>query len=277
MNLKSITEGILFVVGDEGTTIKELSEILEVNEENHEQNAFLAAEEFYQKYIKEVANVNSLDDAVEFVEKVIFSFNGKKARFQGNERYKTCDSYVSNEEQKYTFRFSVYTNGLKYSVTVCIEDLTMATYKLAGGTNYRYTPKLIEDIKQNILQKTEVHKSDTYQIYQLKEDAPRELCFERYSRIKACDFKNYDKVYEAPLINQSLEGLYIKFQRFDGNVPDDFKGHSLSVSDVVVLKKDNKEEAWYCDSIGFQSVPEFIKTRDRKIQTTDKVRKGTAR
>ena len=38
MNLKSVTEGILFVVGDEGITIKELSEILEISEEEVKEN-----------------------------------------------------------------------------------------------------------------------------------------------------------------------------------------------------------------------------------------------
>ena len=33
MNVKAVLEGILFIVGDEGTTIKEMSDILEISEE----------------------------------------------------------------------------------------------------------------------------------------------------------------------------------------------------------------------------------------------------
>ena len=41
--------------------------------------------------------------------------------------------------------------------------------------------------------------------------------------------------------------------------PDDFRGHSLSVSDVIVFHKDNRDQAYYyVDSFGFRQVPEFF-------------------
>ena len=47
--------------------------------------------------------------------------------------------------------------------------------------------------------------------------------------------------------------------------PADFRGHSLSVSDVVVLNRGGKEEAHYCDSFGFTPVPEFFLQREKQL------------
>ena len=47
--------------------------------------------------------------------------------------------------------------------------------------------------------------------------------------------------------------------------PADFTGHSLSVSDVVVLNRSGKDEAHYCDSFGFTPVPEFFLQREKQL------------
>ena len=61
--------------------------------------------------------------------------------------------------------------------------------------------------------------------------------------------ENYELVYTAPLTEQdSLESIYT---RFNIDHPADFKGHSLSVSDIVVLHQDGKDTAHYCDRFGF--------------------------
>ena len=41
-------------------------------------------------------------------------------------------------------------------------------------------------------------------------------------------------------------------------IPDGFHGHSLSVSDVIVLEEDMKKTAWFVDSIGFREIPDFF-------------------
>lgn len=64
---------------------------------------------------------------------------------------------------------------------------------------------------------------------------------------------NYDKVYSGQLF--SGETIY---ERFNLQHPADFRGHSLSVSDVIVLHKDGTNQAWYVDSFGFKQVPEFF-------------------
>ena len=54
---------------------------------------------------------------------------------------------------------------------------------------------------------------------------------------------------------------------FNVDYPANFKGHSLSVSDVVVLHQNGQDTAHYCDSVGFQQVPEFL--RENPLRTAE--------
>ena len=111
----------------------------------------------------------------------------------------------------------------------------------------------------------EVAKKDTFQIYQLKRgENTRELQFESYDRLKesrqTLNPDHYVKVYEAELTKGlSLEDIYT---RFNIDHPKDFYGHSLSVSDVVVLHKDGKDSAHYVDRFGYKDAPEFLKSQN---------------
>ena len=102
---------------------------------------------------------------------------------------------------------------------------------------------------------------DTFSIYQIKGgNETRDLRFEPYDRLTATghrvDAKNYTLVYSAELTpGTSLEDIYT---RFNIDHPKDFKGHSLSVSDVVVLHQNGQDTAHYVDSFGYKEVPEFL-------------------
>ena len=68
--------------------------------------------------------------------------------------------------------------------------------------------------------------------------------------------KNYDAVFSAPLTpDETLDSLY---EKFNLDPPADFRGHSLSVSDVVVMEQNGKKTANYVDRLGFQETPEFF-------------------
>ena len=68
--------------------------------------------------------------------------------------------------------------------------------------------------------------------------------------------ENYDLVYTAPLEEgTSLEDI---FTRFNIERPEDFRGHSLSVSDVVVLHQNGENTCHFVDSFGYKEVPEFL-------------------
>ena len=73
--------------------------------------------------------------------------------------------------------------------------------------------------------------------------------------------EDYDLMYEGTLdagqsLGQTLDGIYTKFNI---DSPADFKGHSLSVSDVIVLAQNGEEAAYYVDSFGFTEMPDFSK------------------
>ncbi len=95
--------------------------------------------------------------------------------------------------------------------------------------------------------------------------------FEPYDRLIATghrvDPKNYALVYSAELTpGTSLEDIYT---RFNIDHPKDFKGHSLSVSDVVVLHQNGQDTAHYVDSFGYKDVPEFFKEQEKALIPDD--------
>lgn len=102
----------------------------------------------------------------------------------------------------------------------------------------------------------------SYEIWQLK-DTPenRALLFSSYDY--ASEFRltesRYDKVYEAQAgeDDYTLDKLYYKFSV---NHPEDFRGRSMSMSDVVILNIEGQRTAWYCDSFGFKEVKGFCQT-----------------
>ena len=116
---------------------------------------------------------------------------------------------------------------------------------------------------------------DTFSIYQIKGgDETRDFRFEPYDRLQAAgnvvDKANYELVYSAPLAPEtSLEDIYT---RFNIDHPKDFKGHSLSVSDVVVLHQNGQDAAHFVDSVGFRQVPEFL--QEQKQLTPDDLTTG---
>lgn len=101
----------------------------------------------------------------------------------------------------------------------------------------------------------------TFTIYQLKrEDATRDYRFEPYDRLQAAglavDPAHYEPVYSGPMTpGMTLDAIYT---RFNLDHPQDFKGHSLSVSDVVVVQQGGQSTAHYVDSFGYKQVPEFL-------------------
>ena len=111
-------------------------------------------------------------------------------------------------------------------------------------------------------------QGDTFTIYQLKGGSEtRDYRFEPYESLQeaglAIDRQNYDLVYTAPLDGKTtLEDI---FRTFNLDRPPDFTGHSLSVSDIVVLHQNDEDTAHYVDSIGFQQVPEFLQEQQTPV------------
>ena len=90
-------------------------------------------------------------------------------------------------------------------------------------------------------------------------------------QLKGCDIRSaeygvrpesYDLVYAGALSSSDVRDPYAVldrlFVRFNLDQPEDFHGHSLSVSDVIVLRHGGQAAAYYTDSFGFQRLPDFI-------------------
>ena len=110
----------------------------------------------------------------------------------------------------------------------------------------------------------------SYDIYQIREgNAYHSLRFANLSELEhmhqPIQKSNYEQIYTGTLSENSadepashtevLESLY---EKFNLQHPADYRGHSLSVSDIVVLHENGRDTAYFCDSIGFKEVPEFL-------------------
>ena len=149
----------------------------------------------------------------------------------------TQEDYLSSELEKYK-EASGYEASLDISEEPAPED-SFSIYQLKGGDetlDYRIEP--LDSIHRNGL---------------------------------SVDPANYELVYTAPLTERdSLESIYT---RFNMDRPADFTGHSLSISDIVVLHQDGKDTAHYCDRFGFSQVPEFLQQRQPEL-TPDALETG---
>ena len=148
----------------------------------------------------------------------------------------------------------------------------------AQAAAYVQTPSDIVDQARAVQE--EPAQEDRFSIYQLKGgDETLDYRFEPLDAIRrnglSVDSANYELVYTAPLTERdNLESIYT---RFNIDRPADFHGHSLSVSDIVVLHQAGKDTAHYCDRFGFSQVPEFLEPERAKevtIPTPDQMETG---
>ena len=109
------------------------------------------------------------------------------------------------------------------------------------------------------------HKGDCYAIYQVKHtDELRDIRYEGLEWVKSIgrtvQRDNYDLVYTAPLAPGDLKGSVLDNleYRFNNEHPADYRHPSMSVSDIVAIKRDGKVSCHYCDSFGFAEVPGFL-------------------
>lgn len=124
------------------------------------------------------------------------------------------------------------------------------------GEGERPEPQMEEQVK------------GTYKIYQLPDgEKYHGIRFESKEQLEKdevqLNHEDYELVYEGEIDdfkgNATLETIYTQFNT---NHPEDFKGHSLSVSDVIVISVDGNDTAYFCDSMGFTEMPEFFREKE---------------
>jgi hypothetical protein len=95
-----------------------------------------------------------------------------------------------------------------------------------------------------------------YKVYQVDPNNC-DYAFEWWSWAKdEFNFKDYELVYEGDIeVKDVYETLEDLFRIFNGERPSDFKGHSLSVSDIVELNG----KYYYCDNVGWTDITKYIR------------------
>ena len=150
---------------------------------------------------------------------------------------------------------------MKYKLTKA-EQETVINFdnELDTASVYTHDSRLIKKLRELRKQYPEQF------ILQLRRS--EDTVYERFSSMRELErmglepnIDHYEVVYTAPLLpykdqNTMLEELYAKF---NVSRPDDFTGHSLSVSDIVALRQNGVVSCHYVDSIGFKELPGFLK------------------
>lgn len=133
------------------------------------------------------------------------------------------------------------------------------------------------DYMNNVWLRAFVHnKIDGFCIFQLEEEIPdwkevafqSSICLERRGLIP--EYKNYTAVYSSVLLRNKdsmdvLEDLYVDFNIHH---PSNFRGHSLSVSDIVAIKRNGVVRCYYVDSMGFTALSDFWPGDETVLETT---------
>ena len=181
---------------------------------------------------------------------------------------------------KYEIGSAVYINGEPYMITAMSPISVAVSQPDAPLFGHTYS---LEDFEALLLQNVDdnlslVVKPETrYEIYQIAdtEQAHRYIFLSLKSLEEsglAVERNNYELVYSGTLgEGETLDTLY---ERFNVDHPDDFFGHSMSVSDVIVLTKNGESKAYFCDDVGFPEVPRFLyheESEDAVLDTAEEV------
>ena len=203
----------------------------------------------------------------------------EKAAFTPETIYRVRrNPYSDREENAYLLQaYVTQENGRAKMGEVLFRGTPEKCRELLGQLNAgELTEGQVKELYAKAQEQPEAGKDDTFSIYQLKDgDGTRDYRFEPYDRLQAAglavDRANYELVYTAPLASgTSLDDI---FTRFNIDHPKDFKGHSLSVSDVVVLHRDGQDTAHYVDRGDFKQVPEFLQEKQPQL-TPDELETG---
>ena len=135
------------------------------------------------------------------------------------------------DSEKAVGPFDKKNQSLNATVNELQAERTFTLYQLKSGENNQY------------------HRWASYKELQLQGEQP--------------DIKNYDLVYTGKMDQSAtLENIY---QEFNINKPADFTGHSLSMSDIVVVKTNGVYTANYVDTFGYVSCPDFARQHEQEL------------
>ena len=124
-------------------------------------------------------------------------------------------------------------------------------------------------VEEYVASDYEAPAQPNFSIYQVPPGPEgRDFRYRSYEDLQAdglsVDRKNYQLVYTAPLDKDTtLDEIY---RRFNIEHPADYKGHSLSMGDIVVFRQDGKQTAYYVDEgADYRQVPEFFAQPEKQL------------
>ena len=143
---------------------------------------------------------------------------------------------------------------------------------------------MAERMKERAAEQSAEQDADRFTIYQIRPDSPAsayEFMGMDFVKQKGYEIRQEDfqAVYTDSLVpGTTLEDLFVQFN--GPKIPEDFTGHSLSVSDIVVIHRDGEDHAFYVDRFGYEEVPEFLlpaKEHEKTMETETAEQTETAK
>ena len=132
---------------------------------------------------------------------------------------------------------------------------------------------LISHVADGVKEEVSYHGTSpaTYEILQIKDGSDGEqyrfwgMNYVQETGLQV-NVSDYESKYQGELKpGETLDTLY---ERFNIHRPEDFTGHSLSVSDVIVLESGGDKKAFYVDSFGFCEVEDFFAEKLERSEIT---------
>ena len=124
-------------------------------------------------------------------------------------------------------------------------------------------------VEEYVASDYEAPAQPNFSIYQVPPGPEgRDFRYRSYEDLQAdglsVDRENYQIIYTAPLDKDTtLDEIY---RRFNMEHPADYKGHSLSMGDIVVFRQDGKQTAYYVDEgADYRQVPEFFAQPEKQL------------
>lgn len=226
----------------------------------------------WDKVAKKISNLIKEDNYLNPKEKEAYSEWQIK---QESKQNKIINDNPVSQSDKYSFNVGdkVYLYSTEYEI-LAIDDKSVTLFDVefplmntemdrSVFNNEVFNSTSNDHLKikvDNLSTSSKKEKEDTFQIYQIKSDEElTELRFSPYDRVKDnINPQNYIQVYSAPLSEHTkLEDIFRIFNSDER--PKNFYGHSLSVSDIVVLNRNEEITANYVDRFGFKRVEVFEK------------------
>lgn len=133
--------------------------------------------------------------------------------------------------------------------------------------------RVADDVEEQIMS-YDTGTSTTYELFQIRRGSKGEaykfmgMDFINENKL-VIDKEDYELVYRGELKKgESLDSLY---EKFNLHHPKDFRGHSMSVSDIVVIEDEKGKKAYYVNSFGFHELPQFFMEKQFHSKETGQV------